>query len=88
MFYVSEITTKALTEFKNQLQKETYKALKQLQIPFQRVDTDEAITMDDCVTIDEKLDMKMVKTLFLCNKNQNLIRTSPVRPDSHSQNGR
>ena len=58
MFYVSEITTEAPTEFKNQLQKETYKALKQLQIPFQRVDTDEAITMDDCVIIDEKLACK------------------------------
>lgn len=41
-----------------------------LQIPFQRVDTDEAITMEDCVTIDEKLDMNIVKTLFLCNRQQ------------------
>ena len=73
MFYVSEITTEAPTEFKNQLQKETYKALKQLQIPFQRVDTDEAITMDDCVIIDEKLDMKMVKTLFLCNRKKTIF---------------
>lgn len=40
------------------------------QIPFQRVDTDEAITMEDCVTIDEKLDMNIVKTLFLCNRQQ------------------
>ena len=39
-------------------------------IPFERVDTDEAITMEDCVAIEEKLDMKMVKTLFLCNRQQ------------------
>ena len=34
------------------------------------MDTDEAITMEDCVAIEEKLDMKMVKTLFLCNRQQ------------------
>ena len=73
MFYVSEITTEAPAEFKNQLQQKTYKALKQLQIPFQRVDTDEAITMDDCVIIDKKLDMKMVKTLFLCNRKNDFL---------------
>lgn len=41
-----------------------------LQIPFERVETDEAITMADCVQIAEKLNMKMVKTLFLCNRQQ------------------
>ena len=44
--------------------------LEELQIPFQRVDTDEAITMEDCVAIDKKLNMNMVKTLFLCNRQQ------------------
>ena len=39
-------------------------------IPFKRVDTDEAITMEDCVAINEKLSMKMVKTLFLSNRQQ------------------
>lgn len=44
--------------------------LEELRIPFQRVDTDEAITMEDCVAIDEKLNMNMVKTLFRCNRQQ------------------
>ena len=70
MFYVSEIQTDAPKHFQTALQKKTYEALKTLQIPFERVDTDEAITMEDCVAIDEKLDMKMVKTLFLCNRQQ------------------
>ncbi|MFQ9509894.1 MAG: prolyl-tRNA synthetase associated domain-containing protein [Lachnospiraceae bacterium] len=70
MFYVSEIQTEAPCRFQTQLQAKVYEALEKLQIPFQRVDTDEAITMEDCVAIDEKLDMNMVKTLFLCNRQQ------------------
>ena len=70
MFYISEIRNVAPTTFKTELQKTVYETLEKLNIPFERVDTDEAITMDDCVAINEKLDMKMVKTLFLCNRQQ------------------
>lgn len=70
MFFVSNIYTTAPDKFDTPLQKETYKVLQNLQIPFERVNTDEAITMDDCVQINKKLDMKMVKTLFLCNRQQ------------------
>ncbi len=70
MFYVSEIQTEAPHEFQTQLQELVYGTLEKLQIPFERVDTDEAITMEDCVAIDEKLNMNMVKTLFLCNRQQ------------------
>ncbi len=73
MFYISDISTTAPAEFKTPLQQDTYKALKSLNIPFERVDTDEAITMEDCVLINEKLDMKMVKTLFLCNRKKTLF---------------
>lgn len=73
MFYVSDIKTTAPSEFKAELQKKVYNTLDSLKIPYERVDTDEAITMDDCVLIDEKLDMKMVKTLFLCNRQQTLF---------------
>lgn len=70
MFYVSEIQTKAPCHFQTQLQERVYAALEKLQIPFERVDTDEAITMEDCVFIEQKLHMNMVKTLFLCNRQQ------------------
>lgn len=73
MFYISEIMTDEPQEYKNPLQKETYQALAQLKIPFERVDTDEAVTMDDCVSIDRKLHMKMVKTLFLCNRKKTIF---------------
>ena len=68
MFYVSEVSSKAPDVFKTPLQEKVYRVLAELAIPFSRVDTDEAITMDDCLLINEKLDMKMVKTLFLCNR--------------------
>lgn len=68
MFKISEIYTTAPEEFKTELQEKTYEWLAKLGVKYERVDTDEAITMDDCVLINKALDMKMVKTLFLCNK--------------------
>lgn len=68
MFYVSEIKQTAPEKYHTPLQQMVYVTLAKLNIPFQRVDTDEAITMEDCVQIDARLDMKMVKTLFLCNR--------------------
>jgi len=37
------------------------------------VETDEAVTMDDCTMIDRKMEMKMVKTLFLCNRKKTVF---------------
>ncbi len=70
MFYVSNPTREPPRTFRNPLQEKVYAALTDLQIDYQRVDTDEAITMEDCVRIDEVLSMQMVKTLFLCNRQQ------------------
>lgn len=70
MFYISEIMNVAPATFKTALQQKVYEAFARLGIPFKRVETDEAITMEDCAAINEKLDMKMVKTLFLCNRQQ------------------
>ncbi len=68
MFFVSDVREQAPERFKSPLQEMTYAALAKLQIPFGRVETDEAISMEDCIAIDQRLDMKMVKTLFLCNR--------------------
>ena len=70
MFFVSKVYKTSPNEFKTPLQEYTYQALNYLKIPFERVDTDEAITMNDCIEINKKLNMKMVKTLFLCNRQQ------------------
>ncbi len=71
MFFVSDIIEKAPDNFKSPLQERVYKSLEKLQISFERVHTDEAISMDDCIEINKKMDMKMVKTLFLCNSKKN-----------------
>ncbi|MBQ9410204.1 MAG: prolyl-tRNA synthetase associated domain-containing protein [Bacteroidales bacterium] len=39
-------------------------------IPFTRVDTDPGITMEDCQHIDAKIGVHIVKTIFLCNRQQ------------------
>lgn len=70
MFYISEIQTVPPKTMLTQLQKATYDFLDTANIPFERVETDEAISMEDCIAINEKLNMKMVKTLFLCNRKQ------------------
>lgn len=68
MLFVSDAYTTPPDNFHTQLQKEVYSMLQNLHIPFERVDTDEAITMEDCIQINEKLNVKVVKTLFLCNR--------------------
>lgn len=70
MFYVSEVKTKAPEKFQSELQQKIYETFAGLDIHFERVDNDPAITMEDCVLINERLDMKTVKTLFLCNRQQ------------------
>jgi len=68
MFYVSDIKNTRPETCRTALQEQVYDTLDRLRIPYERVDTDEAVTMADCTVINEKLDMKMVKTLFLCNR--------------------
>ena len=64
---MSDIMEKAPDNYKSPLQEMVYESLTKLQISFERVNTDEAIAMEDCIEINQKLDIKMVKTLFLCN---------------------
>ncbi len=68
MIKVSEVYKTPPTEFKTELQKQVYETLEALNIEYKRVDNDPAVTMDDCVEINKKLDCTVVKTLFLCNR--------------------
>ena len=70
MFYVSEVKTEAPKVFESELQQRIYETFADLDIHFERVDNDPAITMEDCVLINERLNMKTVKSLFLCNRQQ------------------
>ena len=70
MFKVSEIITTPPTEFSSELQRKVYETFASLDIPFERVDTDPGLTMKDCQHIDEKIGGRIVKTVFLCNRQQ------------------
>ena len=81
MIWVSEIQTTRPAHCETELRSKVYDCLEQLQIPFQRVDTDKVITMEDCADIDRKLDMDMVKTLFLCDRKQTAFYLFITRGD-------
>jgi Ala-tRNA(Pro) deacylase len=70
MLVKSDILTVAPEKYESEVQRAVYEALGKLEIAFERVDTDELVTMEDCLAVDEKLCMKTVKTLFLCNRQQ------------------
>ena len=54
----------------NRLDKEmrVYEILEKLDIPYERVDHEEAMTMEACEEIDRSLGVAMCKNLFLCNR--------------------
>lgn len=83
MFKVSEIITTPPAVFTTPLQRAVYEAFDRLGIPFGRVDTDPGLTMEDCRHIDEKIGVRIVKTVFLCNRQETafwLYVTSDDRP--------
>ena len=70
MFKVSEPISTPPLEFISPLQEKVYEAFARLGIPFERVDTDPGLTMEDCQHIDAKIGVHIVKTIFLCNRQQ------------------
>lgn len=70
MFHVSEILTTPPPVFSSALQQRVYETFAALAIPFERVDTDPGLTMEDCQHIDAKIGVHIVKTIFLCNRQQ------------------
>ena len=70
MIHVSQPMTTVPEHFSTPLQELVYRTLTRLSIPFQRVENDPAVTMEDCQAIDDRLHMQTVKTLLLCNRQQ------------------
>ena len=70
MFKVSEIITTPPEVFESALQQKVYETFSALAIPFERVDTDPGLTMEDCQHIDARIGVRIVKTVFLCNRQQ------------------
>jgi Ala-tRNA(Pro) deacylase len=83
MFYVSDPVPTPPTQFATELQRLVYEIFAAKEIPFERVDTDPGITMEDCLNIDAKIGVHIVKTIFLCNRQQTdfyLYVTSDSKP--------
>ena len=70
MFKVSEPITTPPAAFASQLQQKVYETFAACGIPFERVDTDPGLTMEDCQHIDAKIGVHIVKTIFPCNRQQ------------------
>ncbi|MBU5584103.1 hypothetical protein KQJ29_31115, partial [Enterococcus sp. S181_ASV_20] len=68
MLNVSEMSTTPPKEFGSELEEKTYEILTKLEMPFYQVATGEALTMEDCIDIDKRLGVEVVKTIFLCNQ--------------------
>ncbi len=47
-----------------------YDLLDRLQIAYDRVDHEVAMTMEDCIAVDEVLETEMCKNLYLCNRQE------------------
>ena len=73
MIHTGEVKTTAPEAFTNETQRKVYAALERLEIPFGRIDNDPAVTMEDCIAIDEALGAPTVKTLLLCNRQQTVF---------------
>ena len=69
-FYVSEPMSTPPERPSTPLQKLVYETFTRMEIPFTRVDTDPGITMEDCAHISGRLGIEIVKTVFLCNRQQ------------------
>ena len=69
-FYVSEPVSTPPAAFETPLQQLIYEMFELSGVPFERVDTDPGITMEDCAHISARIGVNIVKTVFLCNRQQ------------------
>ncbi|MBQ0038390.1 MAG: prolyl-tRNA synthetase associated domain-containing protein [Clostridiales bacterium] len=70
MLNISPVFHEAPTNPREAVEENTYALLEKLHIPFERVDHDEAQTMDDCVEIGKVLDVDICKNLVLTPRNR------------------
>jgi len=80
-FFVSERMTTPPASFATELQRRVYETLARLNIPFERVDTDPGITMEDCQNINKGIGGRIVKSIFLCNRQQTIFYIYVTRDD-------
>ena len=69
-FYVSDLIATPPDTFETPLQQLVYETFALKGISFWRVDTDPGLTMEDCAHISARIGVDIVKTIFLCNRQQ------------------
>ena len=67
---ISPVYTGAPEDVRQSVEQSIYELLQQLQIPFTRVDHDEAHTMEDCAAISQVLGVDICKNLVLTPRNR------------------
>ena len=72
-FFVGEPTPLVPETYTSPTQRLVFEHLVALDIPFLRVDTGDGTTMEACIPIGEKLGSPVVKTVFVCNRQQTLF---------------
>ena len=80
-----ELQTGRPAEESGRLEKEirTYDFLDALGVPFERVDHDPAMTMEDCADVDKLLFAMICKNLFLCNRQKTQFYLLLIPGDKH-----
>ena len=80
-----ELQTGRPAEESGRLEKEirTYDFLDALGVPFERVDHDPAMTMEDCADVDKLLCAMICKNLFLCNRQKTRFYLLLIPGDKH-----
>ena len=66
--FISEVFKGAPKDKRSELENKAYEEFKRLGIEFDRVDNDEAKSMEECVEISNKLGTEIRKTIVVCNR--------------------
>lgn len=64
---ITPVTTKPSPEGRLAKEMAVYDLLEELHIPYERVDHEEAASIEDCHNVDKLLGIQICKNLFLCN---------------------
>ena len=83
MLHISSVYDSAPTDPREAVESNTYALLEKLHIPFQRIDHDEAQTMDDCAEIGKVLGVDICKNLVLTPRNRSAFYLLCLPGDKH-----
>ena len=80
---ITPVATGAPADVRQNVEQNTYELLQQLNIPFTRVDHDEAATMEDCAAISQVLGVDICKNLVLTPRNRSAFYLLCLPGDKH-----